>query len=167
MIAPDSFEHAAIRFMLRRLQESARWSGCFLPPYFMYIYPDKSINLFWVINMKFLNMIGLSGGRQSLYTSRPWGLKPLNLTAQHWKVSERRKNPWLEPAAIRLTLKRLQESARWSGCFLLAFFKLCVTTSDRAVLTDSYSYNKRIKVNCYITWEKEADKIMWFLWKSY
>ena len=24
-------------------------------------------------------MIGVSGGRQSLYTSRPWGLKPLTL----------------------------------------------------------------------------------------
>ena len=29
----------------------------------------------------------------------------------------------LEPAAIQFTLKRLQESARWSGCFLLAIFK--------------------------------------------
>ena len=25
----------------------------------------------------------------------------------------------LEPAAIRFTLERLQESTRWSGCFLL------------------------------------------------
>ena len=25
----------------------------------------------------------------------------------------------LEPAAIRFTLKHLQESTRWSGCFLL------------------------------------------------
>ena len=65
------------------------------------------------------NMIRVSGGRQSLCTSRPWGLKPLNLTAQsmfRWK----KKNPWLEPAAIRLTLECLQESARRSGCFLLA-----------------------------------------------
>ena len=48
-------------------------------------------------------MIGVSGGRQSLYTSRPWGLKPLTLLHKLvWKVSERRKNPWLEPAASNL-----------------------------------------------------------------
>ena len=37
-------------------------------------------------------MIGVSGGRQSLYTSRPWGLKPLNIncTKHVWKVSSTR-----------------------------------------------------------------------------
>ena len=51
-----------------------------------------------------LNMIGVSGRRQSLYTSRPWDLTlKLNCTKHVWKESER-KNPWLEPAASNLQL---------------------------------------------------------------
>ena len=37
----DSLEPAAIRFTLKCLQESARWSGCFLPANFMYLYPQE------------------------------------------------------------------------------------------------------------------------------
>ena len=47
-----------------------------------------------------INMIGVSGRRQSLYTSRSWDLTlEVNCTKHVWKESERRKNPWLEPAA--------------------------------------------------------------------
>ena len=82
-------------------------------------------NTLWHDALWWCQSIRSSDGRQSLYTSRPWGLKPL--TKHVWKVGERRKfMTWtrsLKPAAIRLTLERLQESARQSGCFLLAFFK--------------------------------------------
>ena len=37
----------------------------------------------------------------------------------------------LEPAAIRLTLKRLQESARRSGCFLLVNFMYTYPRNSR------------------------------------
>jgi len=36
MMYQDSLEPAAIRFMLKRLQESARRSGYFLPAFFMH-----------------------------------------------------------------------------------------------------------------------------------
>jgi len=37
----DSLEPAAIRFMLERLQESARRSGYFLPAFSMYLNPQE------------------------------------------------------------------------------------------------------------------------------
>jgi len=42
MIHQDSLEPAAIRFMLKRLQESAKESGYFLIAFFMYLYPQLS-----------------------------------------------------------------------------------------------------------------------------
>ena len=81
-------------------------------------------------------MIGVSGGRQSLYTSRPWGLKPLTWLHNACLKSRSRKKKsmtWtciLEPAAIRLTLERLQESARRSGYFLLAGFGMIFGTRN-------------------------------------
>ena len=38
----DSFEPAAIRLMLERLQESARQTGCSLPAFYIYLYPQES-----------------------------------------------------------------------------------------------------------------------------
>jgi len=38
MMHQDSLEPAAIQFMLKRLQESARRSGYFHPALFMYLY---------------------------------------------------------------------------------------------------------------------------------
>ena len=54
----------------------------------------------------------ISGGRQSLYTSRPWGLKPLTelhkaCLKSRWK--KKKSMTWtcsLEPAVIQLTLER-------------------------------------------------------------
>ena len=41
MMHQDSLEPAAIWFTLKRLQESARQSGYFLPAFFMYLYPQE------------------------------------------------------------------------------------------------------------------------------
>jgi len=41
MMHQDSLEPAAIRFTLECLQESARWSGYFLPAFFMHLYPQE------------------------------------------------------------------------------------------------------------------------------
>ena len=37
----DSLEPAAIRLMLKRLQESAKQLEYFLPAFFMYLYPQE------------------------------------------------------------------------------------------------------------------------------
>ena len=41
MMHQDSLEHAAIRFTLEPLQESARQPGYFLLAFFMYLYPQE------------------------------------------------------------------------------------------------------------------------------
>ena len=88
----------------------------------------NALNCLYALLTSHINMIGVSGGRQSLYTSRPWGLKPLTelykaCLKSSWKKKSMTLTYSLEPAAIWLTLECLQESARQSGCFLLAFFK--------------------------------------------
>jgi len=76
-------------------------------------------NTLWHDALWWCQSIRSSDGRQSLYTSRPWGLKPLTwlhkaCLKSKWK---NKKNPWLEPAVINILvssrLHRLLCSRTW------------------------------------------------------
>ena len=72
------------------------------------------------------------------------------MEAKYGKVGERKKiHDWtcsLEPAAIQFMLKHLQESARQSGCSLLAIFKHSMTSIIRTPLCQFHQKSVQIIV---------------------